>query len=153
MCNQCEIDHDHENNWDGWDGKTEIHEIYVEHGNVIFVEQDGETPAGVETQWAVYGHLKAGGVFWIADFSYAEHDSALSLAHSLEDMAFNFNKAKEHMAEAQKEIERLTECLEKPVGYVNQGRLAELRDGSVIGGASLSPAPDSYHNCAIYAQD
>lgn len=138
-------------NWRNWDGQVEVHETWAEHGpagiiEVNHVTEGSPAPDHVDTNWSVYGHLKTGGVFHIADFEYGDHDGAMQLATGLERIGTQ-------LKEQSKEIERLEECLENPVGYINQHDLEILRSTGEVDDVTICTKASGYHNAAIYAQD
>ena len=132
--------------WAGWNGTIEVQECWENAEGDVSAVQTCPAPEGSATFFGVYGRLKAGTAFWIADFD--DRSGADNLAESL-------RKLHATIAEQFKEIQRMTECLENPVGYVNQGVLVDLREKGkeVVLGSSISRTPNSHNNCAIYAQD
>ena len=144
MCGKCEHKH---SPWKNWDGAIEVHEVWAdEHGGVHHVATT-PAPEGVDVEIGVYGHDGVeGGVFWIADFPIAARDTAMELVGQLEGMW----AAK---VAADKEIARMTECLEQPVGYINQHDLEILRSTGEVEDVTICTKASGYHNAAIYAQD
>lgn len=139
-------------NWCDWDGIVELHQTWTDwsvnapSGEVMHVTEESPAPAGTDTSWSVYGHLKEGGVFHIADFEFSDHDSAMKLVNGLEHVGAS-------LQELNREVARLDECMSKPVGYINQGDLEDLRVLGEVADVTLSTKASGYHNVAIYAQD
>lgn len=147
MCSVCESNHASKD-WKQWDGSVEAHDVWADEDGGVHHVAETPIPEGVDVQVALYGRSSVdGSVFWIADFPSDCREVAAALVGQLEGMHAA-------LAAERKEVARLTECLEVPVGYVNQGALAKVREQGVSAlGVAISPTPNSHNNCAIYAQD
>lgn len=129
--------------WAAWNGKVEVQDCWETPDGES--EGVGQAPEGAAAFFSVYTHMATGAKRWIADFD--NRACADNLAEGL-------RKLHASIAEQLAEVNRLTECLENPVGYVNQGALAIVREqGTPALGVAISPTPNSHNNCAIYAQD
>lgn len=151
-CGSCDHEvqmFDPKGDWANWDGNVEVQQTWVDWaagGEVNHVTEDAPAPEGADTNWSVYGRRKDGSAFHIADFEFGDHDSAMKMAVGLEQTG---KRIKEQSAE----IARLEECLENPVGYINQHDLEILRSTGEVGDVTICTQASGYHNAAIYAQD
>lgn len=145
MCQHAHCKHTHalSADWLAWSGDVELREIWIDaERNVHRVTPEQPAPSGAITELGMYGLKKSGGVFWIADFPITAYAAA-------EQLMLRLKRAHEDA----KEVARLTECLESPVGYINQHDLEILRSTGEVSDVTLTTHPSGYHNAAIYAQD